>query len=48
MSHTFYSMVSIFTDIPDPFYENMRFSKYKNKYGDLVADIDDVGTYGLK
>ena len=41
-------MVSIFTDIPDPFYERMEFSKYKNGYGDLVDDVDDLVTYGSR
>ena len=28
------------TDIPDPFFEYMKFIKYKNQYGDLVDDAE--------
>ena len=39
-------MVFIFTDIPDPFYNSMRFNKYQNVYGDLVDEVDNLVIYG--
>ena len=30
----------------DPFFENMKFIKFKNKYGDLVDDVEYLGMYG--
>ena len=32
----------IFTGIPDPFFESTKFNKFKNKYGDLVHDVEDL------
>ena len=39
-------MVSIFIEIPDSFYDRMGLTKYKNKYGDLVDDVDKLVMYG--
>ena len=36
----------MFIDIPDPFFENMRFSKYKSHFGDLFGYADDIIMYG--
>ena len=38
--------LSFFTDISDPFFENMRFTKLKNNYGDLVDDVEDLVMHG--
>ena len=39
-------MVSVFIDIPDPFYERMGLKKHNNNYGDLVDDVDDLVMHG--
>ena len=31
---------SFFTDIPDPFSQSMRFTKFKNNHDDLVDDVE--------
>ena len=36
----------MFIDIPDPFFENIGFSKYKSQFGDLVGDADGIIMYG--
>ena len=36
----------LFTGIPDPFFESMKFNKFKNKYGDLVDDVEDLVMHG--
>ena len=46
MSFTFYYMVSIFIEIPDPFYGRMGFRKHKNHYGDFVDDVEEFVMYG--
>ena len=42
MTKSLIHYVILFTDIPNPFFENMRFAKFKNKYGDLVDDVEDL------
>ena len=32
----------------DSFYERMGFKKYKNSYGDLVDEVDDLVMYGFQ
>ena len=39
-------MVSIFTDIPDPFDERKGLKKDKDQFGDLIDDVDDLVMYG--
>ena len=39
-------MLFIFLEISDLFYERMEFKKYKNNYGYLVDDLDDLVMYG--
>lgn len=35
-------------EISDLFFEITGFNKYKNKYGDLVDEVDDLVMYGSK
>ena len=46
MSKSCIHYLTLFTGIPDPFFEIMRFNKFKNKYGDLVDDIEDLVMHG--
>ena len=39
-------MVSIVTDIPDPIYDRMGLGKYKNCYGNLISEVDELVMYG--
>ena len=60
LAHVFYDVVNklttyrilfivfIFRDIPDPFYERMGLKKYKNCYGGLLDDADDLVMYESK
>ena len=48
MSYAFYYMVSMFIDMHDQFYERMVFTKYKNKYGDVVDAVDDLVMYATQ
>ena len=39
-------MVFICTGIPDTFYNRIGFNTYKNCYGDLVDEVDELVMYG--
>ena len=36
------------TGMPNPLFERMGFSKYKNQFGDLVDDAYDLVMYGYQ
>ena len=41
----FYSIIFIFTYIPNKFYDSMGFNKYKNSYGDFDDEVDELVMY---